>query len=72
MTAQEAAAANRALLDTAARLVDEMDNVAPGSVLRCFSRAVRTARSLGCPLTRLPAEADRLARQWLGERMACR
>lgn len=68
MTAQEVAATSRALMETAARLVDDMQSIPAGSVLRCFSRAVRTARSAGCPVSRLPGEADRLARQWLSAR----
>lgn len=65
MVADEATAANRTLLDAEARLVDETEDLPPGAVLRCFSRAVPRARLAGCPTDRLPAEADRLARRLL-------
>jgi hypothetical protein len=69
MTALEVRQTNQALLDAAARLVNELDEVPAGAVLRCFSRAVRTARQEGCPVTQLPVEAERLARELLAQRV---
>jgi len=60
---------NQALLDTVARLVDELIDVPPGRVLRCFSRAVGYLRRVGCPTDQLPAEAEWLARELLADRL---
>jgi len=60
---------NQALLDTVASLVDELVDVQPGRVLRCFSRAVGYLRRVGCPTERLPAEAEWLARELLADRL---
>lgn len=65
MTAREVRQANQALLGRAARLVDELSDVPAGSVLRCFSRAVRLARLAGFSATDLPAEAEARARAML-------
>lgn len=65
MTAHDVRQANQALLDTAARLVDELHDVPAGRVLRCFSRAVGHVRREGCPPHRLAAEAESLARAML-------
>lgn len=64
-TATEVRDAHRAVLASAARLVEEVDEVAAGVVLRCFWRAVRVARLSGCPASILPQEAEGLARQLL-------
>lgn len=68
MTGHEVRQANQALLDRAARLVDELEEHPAGSVLRCFSRAVRLARLAGCPPSMLPDEAERRARTMLAVR----
>jgi hypothetical protein len=47
MTAQQDRQVSRALVDHAARLVDELDHLPAGSVLRYFSRAVDQARRAG-------------------------
>lgn len=59
---------NQALLDVAGRLVEERRDLPPGSVLRCFSRAVRTALLRGYPPVQVPAEAERMTRELLGRR----
>lgn len=59
---------NRALSDAAARLVEERPDQAPGSVLRCFSKAVRAALLAGVPTVHVAAEAERLARWQLSRR----
>ena len=69
MTAREAQQANQALLDTAARMVDELSDVPAGRVLRCFSRAVGQVRREGCPPGRLASEAEALARDLLDGRV---
>ncbi|GAB7006628.1 hypothetical protein JCM18899A_41010 [Nocardioides sp. AN3] len=69
MTVAEVKVANQALLDTVARLVDELDEVPAGRVLRCFSRAVGHVRRVGCPTTQLATEAEWLARELLAGRL---
>ena len=59
---------NQSLLDTAAHLVEERNDLPAGSVLRCFSRAVRHVRQSGCPTPQLAAEAERIARALLSLR----
>lgn len=63
---------NQALREAATRLVEERDDLPPGSVLRCFSASVRAALLAGCPPTQVAAEAERLARERLEERPARR
>lgn len=67
-TVVETRQANQALLDTAARMVDEFDDVPAGRVLRSFSRAVGQLRRDGCPTPRLAAEAEWLTREALAGR----
>jgi hypothetical protein len=53
------------MLEVAGRLVDEVQDVPPGVVLRAYWRAVRLVRHAGCPLPALPDEAELLARHLL-------
>ena len=69
MTARDVQQAHKDLLETAARMVDEMPDVPAGRVLRCFSRAVGQVRREGCPPTRLAPEAEALARDLLAGRI---
>jgi hypothetical protein len=69
MTVTEVRRADQQLLDTVAALVDELDDVPTGRVLRCFSRAVRHLRRHGCPPDRLAAEAEWLTREMLAGRL---
>jgi hypothetical protein len=69
MTVAEVKHANRALMDAAAGLVDELDDVPAGRVLRCFSRAVGYMRRVGCPTAQLAVEAEWLARELLDGRL---
>lgn len=64
-TATEVRQAHEAMLDTAARLVEEIRDVPAGVVLRSYWRAVRLVRHTGCPLPALADEADLLARDLL-------
>jgi hypothetical protein len=57
-----------ALLDTALRLVEERSDLAAGSVLRCFSRAVLVLRRARVPAEDLPVEAEALTRLLLAAR----
>jgi hypothetical protein len=50
------------LLDAAERLAADFADVRAGSVLRCFSRAVREVQLAGVPPDRTAAEAERVAR----------
>lgn len=59
---------NRRLLDIAQRLVAEHDDIAAGSVLRCFARAVRRSVRAGWGTGELPGEAERLTRALLTTR----
>lgn len=61
---------NRALRDAAARLIAERPDQAPGSVLRCFSKAVRAALLAGVPTAHVAAEAEHLARWQLSQRLS--
>jgi len=70
MASRDMRQANQELLDAAALLVDEWEDVPTGSVLRCFSRAVWVVRGRGCPPERLAAEAMSLARALLALRGA--
>jgi len=60
---------NHELLSVAERLTVEYDELAAGSVLRCFARAVRTTRASGRPLASLPQDAEQLTRNLLATRM---
>jgi hypothetical protein len=59
---------NQALRDAAARLVAERGDLPAGSVLRCFSRAVRDALRSGCSSADLASEAEWRARGLLERR----
>lgn len=61
----QAARTHRALRETAARLMAQWDDLPAGSVLRCYSRAVRTVVRAGCAPERVPREAERVAHGWL-------
>jgi hypothetical protein len=61
---------NRELLETAQRLTAEYRLVPPGSVLRCFRRAVREARRRGVALGGLRETAEALTRSMLEQRLA--
>lgn len=59
---------NRALREAADRLLAERRDLPPGSVLRCFSKAVRTALLRGHPFHEVAAVAERLTHQELARR----
>ena len=59
---------NQALRDAAWRLLDERGDLAPGSVLRCFARAVRAVLRAGCEASTVAAVAEQLARELLEQR----
>ena len=59
---------SQSLQVAAARLVAERRDLAPGSVLRCFSRSVRIALLRGCPPAQVAPEAERLTRELLARR----
>jgi hypothetical protein len=60
--------ANRAIREAADRLVAERGDLPPGSVLRCFSKSVRTALLRGYAVPEVAAVAERLTRQELALR----
>lgn len=60
------------LLDIAWRLADEHPELPAGTVLRCFARAVRTARACGVSLGDLAAAAEAISRAHLRSRTADR
>jgi hypothetical protein len=62
------AAVRRELVDTADRLVHEYDDLPPGSVLRCYSRAVTGARRAGVQEPALAEVAERHTRSILARR----
>lgn len=64
-TATEVRQAHEDMLDAAARLVEEIEDVPAGVVLRSYWRAVRYVRQAGCPVPAMAAEADLLARDLL-------
>lgn len=64
-TATEVRQAHTDMLDAAARLVEEIEDVPAGVVLRSYWRAVRLVRHAGCPLPAMATEADRVARDLL-------
>jgi hypothetical protein len=57
-----------ALIEAALRLIVEHPDTPAGSVLRCYSRMVRTTRRTGTPISQLPTEAEALASQVLTAR----
>ncbi len=56
------------LHDAAARLVEEWHELPPGSVLRCFARAVRAVLRAGCAPPHVVGEAEEMTRQLLAQR----
>lgn len=64
-TATEVRQAQEDMLDTASRLVEEIEDAPAGVVLRSYWRAVRFVRHTGCPLPALAAEAELVARDLL-------
>jgi hypothetical protein len=60
---------NEALRDAADRLVAERHDLPPGAVLRCFSRAVRTALLRGHPVLEVAAVAADLTQEELAWRL---
>jgi hypothetical protein len=63
---------NQQLLQAAERLVREYDDLAAGSVLRCYARAVQRRTRTGCPADVLAESAERLAREQLDRRRLAR
>ena len=63
---------NRELREAADRLVDDRCDVPAGSVLRTFSRSVRTALLDGVPPAEVVAEAERRTKELLSRRPANR
>lgn len=59
---------NQTLLDVAQRLTTEYEDIAAGSVLRCYARALRRSARRGCSTAELPGEAERLTRTLLSKR----
>lgn len=68
MTPHDAVTTQAALVAAALRLVDEHPDIAAGSVLRCYSRAVVIVRRTGASSTVLAGRAEMLARQMLAAR----
>jgi hypothetical protein len=68
VTASEVRHTHETMLEVAGRLVEEVQDVPPGVVLRAYWRAVRLVRNAGCPLPALPDEAELLARHLLVRR----
>lgn len=68
MTPHDAVTTQAALVAAALRLVDDHPDIAAGSVLRCFSRAVVIVRRTGTPSPVLADRAEMLARQMLAAR----
>jgi hypothetical protein len=60
---------HRQLLEVAFDLTSEYDVLPPGSVLRCFARAVHLARLDGATGLELPERARRIADSMLVRRM---
>lgn len=61
-------AVNQTLLDIAQRLTHEYEDIAAGSVLRCYARVLRRSVRRGCAADDLPSEAERLTRAVLTRR----
>lgn len=61
---------NRELREAADRLVGDRRDVPPGSVLRTFSRSVRSALLDGVSTAEVVAEAERRTRELLAQRPA--
>jgi hypothetical protein len=68
VTETDAATTQAALVEAALRLVDNYPDVTAGSVLRCYSRAVKLMRRAGTPAAQLATRAEVLARQMLSAR----
>lgn len=68
MTPHDAVTTQAALVAAALRLVDDHPDIAAGSVLRCYSRAVVIVRRTGAPSAVLADRAETLARQMLAAR----
>lgn len=68
MNTAEIRRAHDDLLARVAGLVDERPDVPAGSVLRAFSRSVRQLRQEGCPVDEMPARAERMTRETIGNR----
>lgn len=68
-TTQSARLTNESLREAADRLVEERPDLAPGSVLRCFSRSVRAALLARCSPSEVVAEAERITREVLAQRL---
>lgn len=68
MTETNTAMIHAALVEAALRLVDNHPDIAAGSVLQCYSRAVRLMRRARTPASQLPARAEVLAGQLLSAR----
>jgi hypothetical protein len=68
MTPHDAVTTQAALVAAALRLVDDHPEIAAGSVLRCYSRAVVIVRRTGTPSAVLADRAETLARQMLAAR----
>jgi hypothetical protein len=66
---ESASLTNQSLRDAADRLVHERPDLAPGSVLRCFSRSVRAALLAKCHPADVVAEAERITREVLAQRL---
>jgi hypothetical protein len=60
---------HRQLLEVAFDLTTEFDALPPGSVLRCFARAVHLARLDGAAGVELPEQARRIAASMLRRRL---
>jgi hypothetical protein len=63
---------NQQLFEAAERLVREYDDLAAGSVLRSYARAVQRRTRTGCPPERLAESSERLAREQLDRRRLAR
>jgi hypothetical protein len=57
------------LLELGQRLIREHDTIAAGSVLRCLARAIREARSWGCPPGYLLSTIEASTRWHLAQRL---
>lgn len=68
MTPHDALTTQTELIAAALRLVDDHPDIAAGSVLRCYSRAVVIVRRSGTSSAVLAARAEMLARQMLSSR----
>jgi hypothetical protein len=60
---------HESLLETAYEMTDQFDRLPAGSVMRCFFRAVRQARTAGVEPARVPVVARRGAESVLLARL---